>query len=167
MPSPRLPESFYSPKGALIGASLSGGFLWLGVSLGGLGLVLLSPLIAFPAAVPILVLLDWAVGPGQRAFLHGTGRQEIWGYLGHTIRGVVEEESIWLSLTDCEVATGLALSKGLKAIPSSRRRTDDLRGVILDRSSMLRVLNACGEDMFALNRFRLFLERSVWMTRKG
>jgi hypothetical protein len=167
MPTPSLPASCYTPQGALIGATLSGGVFWLGVKLGPLAFVLLSPFIAFPAAVPILVVLDWAFGRGQRAYRFGTGRQANWGYLGHTLRGAIEGQDIWLSLADCEAATSLALSKGLKAVPSSRRRKDDVRGLMLDRASMLRVIDACGEDMFALNRFRLFLERSVWMTRKG
>lgn len=37
----------------------------------------------------------------------------------------------------------------------------------LDRTAMLKVLDGCGADAFDLARLRLFLERSVWQTRRG
>ena len=168
MITPRLPASWYTLKGAVIATLLALGATWLAGHIGGaLGVMMGLPIIAGALAVPIIVLLEWITGRGQRAYRFGTGRQDAWGYLGHTIRGQVDGQTIWLSVVDCETASGLNLSSGLKSVPTSGKRRDDVKGIMLDMPSMIRVLGQCTDDLTQASRFRAFLERTVWKTRRG
>jgi hypothetical protein len=171
MGGPRIPTTWFSPKGAALGALAAGGGGWLAIKfLGVAWVVLLSPVLAFFATIPIVTIFSWAAGRGQRAYRFGTGRQEVWGYCGHSVRGIEDPAGmIWISVSDCESASGLDLSRGLKRVPASRRREEDVLGLVLDMPSMLKVLDGCGEDQdfSRVARLQTFLERSVWRTRKG
>jgi hypothetical protein len=166
--NPKIPASWYTAKGALIGTALAVAGAWVAVRVGGISAFAIGvPFVACAASVPIIVFFDWALGRGQRAYRFGTGRQDIWGYQGHDIRGLVDDGKTWVSLGDCEMASGLDLSTGLKTIPMSRRRLDDVKGLVLDMPSMIKVLDACGQDFAKVNRLRMFLERTVWKVRRG
>lgn len=166
--APHIPLSWYSAKGAVGGAAVAALAFWLGYRFDGpVGILLFLPVGAAGIALALLVSLNWLGGRGQRSYRFGKGRQEIWGYCGQNIRGIVDERGIWISLTDCELATGLDLAAGLKCLASSRQRHDDVRGILLDHTAMLKVLDGCGADAFGRARLRLFLERSVWQTRRG
>jgi predicted membrane chloride channel (bestrophin family) len=168
MRAPRLPASWFTPKGAVIGTVLSLVGLWLVANfLGPFGLILTAPFLAVPAALPVIVFLGWATGRGQRAYRFGTGRQHVWGYLGHDIRGLEDERGTWLSVVDCEAASGLDLMSALRFVPSSNHRNDEVKGLLLNMPSMVRLLDACQGDFSRVARFRVFLEREVWKTKRG
>ena len=168
MPYPKIPNSWFTPKGAVTGGLLSVGGVYFAIRSDDANVMLLmAPLVAGSASIAIIVFFAWLTGHGQRAYRFGRGRQDVWGYLGHNIRGIVDGEDIWISLADCEIASGLKLGRLLGLVHPRRQRVDGIRGVMVDRAGMIKILEACNQDFSNVNRLRVFLEREVWATRRG
>lgn len=132
-------------------------------------MVLLSPAVASPLSLAIVVFVSWLLGTGRRGYLYGTGRQLCWGYLGHTIRGHKDEAAkLWVSLSDCHSASGIDLLARLDRIADSHKQKDDVKGWLVTQAGMSRVLDSLrGGDFFLAHKLRLFLEREVWQVRRG
>lgn len=135
-------------------------------------MVLLSPAVAMPLAFTIVIFLGWVLGPGLRTWIHGKGRQANWGYLGHTLRGEIDTNGvIWISLNDCQAASGLPLLGAYDRISDRHRVKHRDKGWLISQTGMARFLKSLdGEtefDSFQVGKLRLFLEREVWKTRRG
>ena len=111
---------------------------------------------------------SWSVPeypPALRVYLHGSGRQEHWGYCGHTVRGERDADGqLWVSLRDCHFASGLDLESRHRHLPPRHKRKHENYGWLVTRAGMLRLLDKHPGDIFELNKLRLFLERQVWQT---
>lgn len=148
----------------ILAASIAAAVLWIGDPF---LMVFVSPALAVFISITFVTVIAWLLGPIRRAYLHGAGRQSNWGYLGHTVRGETDAEGAhWISLEDCQKASGIPLFKELCWIPESQKRSGGHEGWLVNQAGMRRVLNISKEDQFALNKLRLFLEREVWQNRR-
>ena len=119
-------------------------------------------------SIGIVVFLSWVFGPWLRARLVGEGRQETWGYLGYTLRGMRSEDGrLWVSLRDCAMASDLALEGREEFLPAREKLMHPERGWMVDEAGMQRVLAGEGLDPVRRSHLRLFLERNVWRSRRG
>jgi hypothetical protein len=93
-------------------------------------MVFLSPILGAALSLSLVsAMLPWLLGPARRGYLHGTGRQACWAYLGHTIRGDWDETGQpWVSLTDCHHASGLDLLDRLDRVPDADKRKNGAKG---------------------------------------
>jgi hypothetical protein len=119
-------------------------------------------------SIGVVVFLWWLFGPWLRSRLVGEGRQETWGYLGHTLRGTQSEDGrLWISLRDCEMASGLALEARERLVPAREKLKHAERGWMVDETGMKRVLAGTELDPLRCNHLLLFLERNVWRSHRG
>jgi hypothetical protein len=132
-------------------------------------MVFASPILGAALSLALVsAILPWLLGPARRGYLHGTGRQACWAYLGHTIRGDRDDDGhIWISLTDCHHASGLDLLSRLNRVASCDKRKDGAKGWLLSQAGMRQLLDSLRADPFPIHKLRLFLEREVWQTRRG
>lgn len=132
-------------------------------------MVIASPIFAAALSLALVsVILPWLLGPARRGYLHGTGRQACWSYLGHTIRGEWDEDGrLWISLTDCHHASGLDLLSRLNRVAGVDKRKHEAKGWLLTQLGMTWLLDSLRGDPFPTHKLRLFLERNVWQTRRG
>lgn len=160
----------FSPRNgkvALVVAAVTGGAV---LAIGDPFVMLFaSPIIAAAMSLALVsVILPWLLGPVRRGYLHGTGRQACWAYLGHTIRGDWDETGqLWVSLTDCHHASGLDLLDRLNRVPGVCKRKHGVKGWLLTQAGMTGLLDSLRGDPFPIHKLRLFLERVVWQTRRG
>jgi hypothetical protein len=131
--------------------------------------VLTSPMLAAVLSLALVsVILPWLLGPARRGYLHGTGKQACWAYLGHTIRGDWDKTGkLWISLTDCHHASGLDLLARLDRVATADKRKNGAKGWLLTEAGMSRLLDSLRGDPFPIHKLRLFLEREVWRRRQG
>ena len=128
----------------------------------------IARLVAGALALVVLVVLSWLAGDVQRTYRFGRGRQEVWGFHGHSIRGARDEEGvIWLSVDDCAQASGLDLQRRLSRVPPRRRARHRLAGVLLAPADLREVVRLSAGDSAAVSRFLAFLEREVWRAAGG
>lgn len=132
-------------------------------------MVLASPILGVASSLALVsTILPWLLGPVRRGYLHGTGRQACWGYLGQTIRGDWDDTGqLWISVTDCHHASSLDLLNRLDRVTGADKRKDGTKGWLLTQRGMIRLLDSLREDPFPTHKLRLFLEREVWQTRRG
>lgn len=132
-------------------------------------MVFASPVLGVALSLALVsVILPWLLGPARRGYLHGTGRQACWAYLGHTIRGDWDDAGqLWISLTDCHHASGLDLLGRLDRVANADKRKDGAKGWVLTDKGMTLLLASLRGDPFPIHKLRLFLEREVWQTRRG
>lgn len=132
-------------------------------------MVLASPILGAALSLALVsTVLPWLLGPARRGYLHGTGRQACWAYLGHTIRGDWDAAGqLWISLTDCHHASGLDLLSRLDRVAGVDKRRDGTKGWLLNQMGMNRLIDSLRGDPFPSHKLRLFLEREVWQTRQG
>ena len=131
-------------------------------------IVITSPFYALPLSVPILAYLSWLIGPRLRIYLHGGGHQHNWGYRSFTIRGEMDDNGcLWVSLSDCQLASDLPLEQRLDRAKASDKREDPVKGWLVTESGMRRVIDSVRGEITEINKLRLFLDREVWRTRAG
>lgn len=128
-----------------------------------------SPILGAALSLSLVsAILPWLLGPVRRGYLHGTGRQACWAYLGHTIRGDWDETGqIWISLTDCHHASGIDLLDRMDRVLTTDKRQNGAKGWLLTQAGMTRLLDSLRGDPFPVHKLRLFLERKVWQTSRG
>jgi hypothetical protein len=155
----------YASGALVIAAGIATLLIWMGDPF---LMVFMSPPLAALLSITIVTISAWLCGPAIRAYVHGTGRQSNWGYLGHTVRGETDfDGKLWVSLNDCQSASGIPLVNELRWIPERHKRKDRRKGWLVDQAGTYRALETCKEDPSAQNKLRLFLEREVWQTRRG
>ncbi|MBA3031694.1 MAG: hypothetical protein KKF85_17030 [Gammaproteobacteria bacterium] len=132
-------------------------------------MVFASPILGAALSLALVsAVLPWLLGPARRGYLHGTGRQACWAYLGHTIRGDWDDVGqLWISLTDCHHASGLDLLGRLDRVANADKRKDGAKGWVLTDKGMTLLLANLRGDPFPIHKLRLFLEREVWQARRG
>ena len=114
----------------------------------------------------IVELVDWLTGRGRRAALFGEGWQANWTHTGVKVRGDVDANGeMWISLSDCALASQLALEKRLDWVAQTQKRRDKVKGWLVTKAAMMAILDRVNVDhgeFVQVNRLRVFLAREVW-----
>ncbi len=161
--------SLATPRTATIATAIAATLRAIVVSIGDPFLIIFtSPTVAGFASVGIVTALAWLFGPALRATIHGRGRQAVWGFCGHEIRGEFDDDGTpWISVADCQSAGEIELLEHLPWVPERHKRRHRDKGWLLCQPGMRRLLEVTKSDEFAVTKFRLFLDREVWQTRRG
>ena len=157
---------------------LSLGACLVGIVIVTIGLIFIAPLgkafltfawvLLYAVFVPrvIIEVLDWMLGRGGRAALYGKGWQANWTHTGVKVRGDVDAGGeLWISLSDCALASGLALEKRLDWVAITQKRQDKVKGWLVTKPAMKAILdgiNVTQGEFVQVNKLRVFLAREVW-----
>ncbi|MBK7686350.1 MAG: hypothetical protein IPJ25_10380 [Rhodocyclaceae bacterium] len=134
----------------------------------GKGLLTLAWALLYAAFLPKIIIegADWLFGRGRRAALYGKGRQANWTHTGVKIRGDVDAGGeLWISLSDCALASGLSLEKRLDWVATTQKRKDKVKGWLITKPAMKAILDGVDVsqgEFVQVNKLRVFLAREVW-----
>ncbi len=157
---------------------LSLGACLVGVVIVTIGLFFIAPLdktlitlawtLLYAAFLPKVIIegSDWMFGRGRRAALYGKGWQANWTHTGIKVRGDADAKGeMWISVSDCALASGLALEKRLDWVATTQKRHDKVKGWLVTKAAMMAILDGVNVDQgefVQVNKLRVFLMREVW-----